>query len=97
MNRQEILKEIDAEREYQINKWGDEVDVKINRPSDFISYIVKYSTSWYDGTFFPFKTSTVDAFRRSMIKVAAIAVAAVEALDKQRAEDGSAFYEDTVI
>lgn len=88
-----IYDEIKKEREYQVNKWGVEADVTVNEPNDFVAYIGNYSTKWFDGGFTPYKKETVDNFRTSMIKTAALAIAAVEALDAQRADGGSAFFE----
>ncbi len=81
MARQEILDEIDAEREYQIQKWGD-ADDSINTPNDFVAYLSHYSTRWFNGTFAPYNTETLVRFRDSMIKNAAIAVAAAEYAEK---------------
>ncbi len=81
MARQEILDEIDAEREYQIQKWGD-ADDTINTPNDFVAYLTHYSTKWFNGTFAPYDTETLVRFRDSMIKNAAIAVAAAEFAEK---------------
>jgi hypothetical protein len=89
-----ILNEIRAEREYQKNKWGDEVDVTVNTPNDFVSYIAHHSTRWFDGGFTPYTSDVVDTYRKQMIKTATLAVAAVEALDKQRETNGQAFFED---
>jgi len=91
--RNRILNEIDTERKYQINKWGNEVDDTENTPNDFISYISHFSTRWFNGGFAPYHTDTVDEFRKSMIKTAALAVAAVESIDRQREEAGHTFYE----
>lgn len=91
--RENILSEINAERTYQENKWGNDTDDTENEPNDFVSYMANYSSKWFPGGFLPYSTETVDAFRTSMIKTAAIAVAAVESIDRQRQEGGHAFYE----
>lgn len=88
-----IYEEIRAEREYQKNKWGNKADVEINTPNDFVSYIAHHSTRWFNGGFAPYPTSVVDNYRTQMIKTAALAVAAIEALDSQRADSGRAFFE----
>lgn len=88
-----ILSEIREEREYQKNKWGTDADVTLNTPNDFVSYIAHHSTRWFDGGFEPYAPEVVDAYRTQMIKTAALAVAAVEALDAQRGDGGSAFFE----
>jgi hypothetical protein len=87
-----ILLEIADEREYQDNKWGN-ADDEVNEPNDYIAYMNAYSTKWFPGGFAPYTPETVDAFRTSMIKTAALAVAAIESLDRQRDEAGHAFYE----
>jgi hypothetical protein len=56
------------------------------------AYIAQYATRWMAGTF-SITRSITDAFRTSMIKTAAIAVAAVESIDRQREANGSTFYE----
>lgn len=83
--RAEIFKEIEAERDYQDKRWGGPgVDDEKNKPNDWVSYIAKYSTRWQDGTFFPYIPETEDEFRKCMVKVAALAVAAIEQVDRQR-------------
>lgn len=89
----DILGNIKAEREYQQERWGNEADDSVNEPNDFVAYINHYSTRWFPGGFVPYTPETVDKFRESMIKVAAIAVAAVESIDRQREEAGHCFYE----
>jgi hypothetical protein len=91
--REGILKEIAAEREYQEGKWGNTADDILNLPNDYVSYISAYSTRWFPGGYLPYSPETVDAFRKSMIKTAALAVAAVESLDRQRSDGGTTFYE----
>jgi hypothetical protein len=88
-----VYDEIRAERDYQRDKWGDEADVKVNTPNDFVSYISHHSTRWFNGGFTPYPKTVVDDYRTQMIKTAALAIAAVEALDKQRSDTGSAFFE----
>ena len=92
MNREAIFKEIDEERNYQTERWGDGTDDMVNTPWKWATYIGLYSTRWMDGSF-RLRDNTVDAFRKCMIKTAAICVAAVESLDRQRAANGRAFYE----
>jgi hypothetical protein len=89
----DIVGSIAAEREYQQSRWGNEADDTVNEPNDFVAYINHYSTRWFPGGFTPYTPETVDAFRKSMIKVAAIAVAAVESIDRQREDAGHCFYE----
>lgn len=77
-----VLHEIDDERDYQVKKWGVDADDRINTPMDFVGYIAYYSTRWFDGGFRPYKRETLEKFRSQMIKTAALAVAAIEAVDK---------------
>lgn len=81
-NLEHIFREISDEREYQISRWGTEVDAKLNTPSDWVAYITEYSTKWMSGLFRPYPTQSLQAFRKSMIKVATLAVAAVAETDK---------------
>ena len=90
----DILNEIERERAYQDGKWGHKADDTKNEPNDWVAYIAHHSSRWFSGGFAPYNTPTVDAFRKQMIKVAALAVAAVESLDRQRITDGAAFYEN---
>lgn len=89
-----ILSEIFSEVEYQESRWGTESDDTRNTPWMWSAYIAQYATRWMAGTFAPLKSTTVFTFRKSMIKVAAIAVAAVRSIDRQRAANGHAFYEE---
>lgn len=87
--RQKIFGEINRERDYQDGKWGHESDDTKNTPFHWVTWIVKYATMFTNGTWKP----EVNAFRFSMLKAAAICVAAIESLDRQREERGKAFYE----
>ena len=88
-----ILDEVRAERKYQTEKWGNFKDDTQNLPHHWSSYIGQYSTNWMNGTWAPHTKETVEAFRQSMIKSAAIALAAVESIDRQRAEESKTFFE----
>jgi hypothetical protein len=88
-----IFDEIYAEREYQKKRWGDELDDKYNTPLMWVAYLTQYATKWITGSFLPFDRKVTDSFRSSMIKVATLAIAAVESLDRQREANGKAFYE----
>lgn len=94
MSREAIFAEIAAERDYQDNKWGTDKDDTLNEPNDWVAFIAHHSTRWFTGGFAPYKSSAVNTFRKQMIKVAAIALAAIESLDRQRATKSQAFYED---
>ena len=88
-----IYDEIKTERDYQDGKWGHKADDELNTPWMWAAYIAKYSTNWMRGTFLPLGKDASDGFRTAMIKVAALAVAAIESLDRQRASVGKPFYE----
>ncbi len=93
MPKPSVYDEIRAERAYQDGKWGHNVDDTMNTPWMWVSYIAAYATKWMVGTFAPLSPDTVDDFRKKMIKTAAICVAAVESLDRQRKNSGKAFFE----
>lgn len=76
-----ILDKINAEREYQIHRWGD-LDELFNMPNDFVAYMSHYSTKWFDGQVAPYNMETMIRFNAMMIKTAAIAVAAAELSQK---------------
>lgn len=93
MSRESILEEINRERTYQQGRWGDSADDSKNTPWQWTAYIAAYATKWMRGSFPPITRDEADDFRAKMIKTAAIAVAAVESLDRQRTANGQAFYE----
>src|SRR4051812_40857828 len=72
----DIFAVLKQERRYQTAKWGNDTDDTMNSPTDFVSYISRYSTGWMSGEFAPYSTKTVDEFRISMLKTAALAIAA---------------------
>lgn len=74
-DRDGIYAAIDAERDYQDERWGHEFDDK-NTSNDWCSYVCRYATSAAG-----FDVPTVQ-FRAQMVKVAALAVAAIEATDR---------------
>ena len=88
-----IYDEIKAERDYQKKRWGNDTDDTVNTPNDFMAYISHYGTRWFAGGFAPYPKSVVDNYRKHMIKVAALAIGAIESLDRQREKHGNAFYE----
>lgn len=90
-----IYDEIAAERAYQEGLWGNEADDALNTPWMWAAYIGAYATKWMVGSFLPLKRSVTDEFRKCMVKVAALAVAAIQSIDRQRAENGSTFYEES--
>lgn len=58
------------------------------------SYIAQYATRWMAGTFLPLKRDVTNTFRSSMVKVATLAIAAIESVDRQRENNEKTFYED---
>lgn len=82
MSRDTIFAEVDAERQYQETKWGNDNDDKANL-EDWVSWISHHSSRWFPGGFRPHTKETRTAFRKQMVKVAALAVAAIEAIDRQ--------------
>ncbi len=88
-----IYDEIETERKYQRKRWGNDADDTSNTPFHFASYIAHYATRWMAGEWVPLRRGTTDAFRQAMVKVAAIAVAAIESVDRQREDNGKTFYE----
>ena len=75
MNRQEIFNKIDEERTYQENKWGVEFDDQ-NTINDWVTYINQYASHAAR------MNVGVDHVEENLIKVAALAVAALEAIDR---------------
>lgn len=79
MNREQILNEINLERQRQNGLWGDDFDDK-NTPNDWVAYITNYvSVGAYDGHE---EHYTLGNFRRCLVKAATICVAAIEAIDR---------------
>lgn len=75
--RQGIFEQIEAERAYQDGKWGVAFD-DANTLNDWTTYIVGYA---YRGAAMENKDNK-QAQRAALVKVAAIAVAALEAFDR---------------
>lgn len=71
-----IFEQIQAERERQDMKWGQGID-DASHFHDWITYITAYLGKAYTYPMYP------SNFRKRMIQVAALAVAAVEALDRK--------------
>ncbi len=88
-----IYKEIIEERIYQKNRWGNETDDSLNTPWMWAAYIGQHATRWMRGTFLPLSPDVTDGFRAAMVKVATLAIAAIESVDRQRAENNKTFYE----
>lgn len=83
-----IFNEIIKEREFQ-QKIGytKTADDECNGPSDWVAYITRYSTRWFPSGFcmdyMDYSNKTMKNFRKSMIKTAALAVAAIEWTDRE--------------
>lgn len=75
---QQIYDDIRNERELQSRAWGGPEHDDEHSINDFIAYIAKHAGKAVDGT--------VSDQRRQMIRVAALAVAVVEKLDRQKPE-----------
>lgn len=71
MDRQEIFKLVDAEREYQNKKWGTTFDDK-NTPNDWVAYVAIYLGK---AVTLPWNR---DAFRTAILKVVTLGVAILE-------------------
>jgi len=91
---EQILDEIRGERDYQVGKWGTAQDDTENTPWMWAAYISQYATRWMVGTFMPLKTDVTDQFRKCMVKVATLAIAAIESIDRQREGMDKTFYEE---
>jgi len=74
-DRDGIYAAIDAERDYQDERWGNEFDDK-NTSNDWCTYICRYAAN---AAAFDITTAQ---FREQMVKVAALAVASIEATDR---------------
>lgn len=77
-NREKALALISQERNYQVEKWGTQADLELNTPNDWVSYIAHHSTRWFNGGFAPYSEETLEAFLVQMVKVGALATAAIE-------------------
>lgn len=76
----QVLNEVAAEREYQNKRWGTSFD-DTNTPSQWMGYVSAYGARNLVGA----SAVDLEKFRVDMIKVAALAVAAVEAIDRKTA------------
>jgi len=78
-----IYDEIKKEREYQIAKWGNDKDDELNNPNDWVAYITHHSSRWFPGGFRPYSSEVLEDFRKQMVKVATLAIAAIESHDRK--------------
>jgi len=72
------LEEVRIERAYQDRKWGGPQHDDTHNSHDWIAYIVRYAGR---AVMWPFNPHV---FRRSMVKVAALAVAAIQWEDRRK-------------
>lgn len=93
MSLRQILDVIAAERGYQMTRWGNKADDTLNSPNDWVAYISHHATRWFNGGFAPYDADTVAEFRKQMVKVATLAVAAIESVDRQTELNGRPFYQ----
>ncbi len=70
-----VTKSIELEREYQESQWGTEFDDK-NTANDWATYIAHYTSK---ATELPWNSKV---WRKNMLKAATLAVAAIEAFDR---------------
>jgi hypothetical protein len=82
-----VINEIQKERAYQVERWGTETDVEVNSAADFVLYITHYATRWFKNSIPPHGFSP--EYREDMVKVATLAMAAVEAYDKREEENNN--------
>jgi hypothetical protein len=73
--RMNALLDVEAEREYQDRKWGGPANDDLQAEADWLAYIAEYAGG-------AGRAANYD-FRTRMVKVAALAVAAVEAHDRK--------------
>lgn len=82
---EQILKEIARERKHQDEKWGGPKHDDIHHPYSWCVVITSYLSKSVG--FFITETGTEDSryktFRFNMVKVAALALAAIEAVDRK--------------
>lgn len=78
----DILEEVAEQRAHQRDKYGNDVDDVNNMPGDWATYIGRYAFGWKPAGFPPYSEETLRVFRDNMVKVAALAVAAVESYER---------------
>jgi hypothetical protein len=81
VNLSPIFDEIQAERQHQVERWGVEKDLEVTAPVGWIAYIAHHATRWQMGGFAPYDRATLTTFRNQMVKVATLAIAAIQATD----------------
>ena len=90
----DILKEVSNKVIENDGIWGHESDDTKNDPFLWMGVIARTSSSWMAGEYEPFSKERVDAFRAAMLDTAAVAIAAIESIDRQRENNGVTFFEE---
>lgn len=85
VHQHNVYDDVAAERERQDAKWGGPDHDDEHCPSEFVSFIYEKSNHAVDAVFDKSPTEV----RRRLIQVAALAVAAVESLDRKRPKDSA--------
>ncbi len=82
---EDIFAEISGERDFQRKiGYSGIVDDDNNSVNDWVTFITRYSTTWFRHGLPPYNRNEVlTNFRKSMIKTAALAVAAIEWTDRK--------------
>ncbi len=80
--RQAILDLIASERDYQEGRWGTRFDDR-NTINDFVTYITRYAgNAAFEPDFHKTQVARREHQRQQLVKVAALAVAAIETIDR---------------
>lgn len=77
----DIFAEITEEQARARTKWGRDADRMANAPADWVTYIAHHATRWLPGGFRPYSRQTLLDFRSEMIKVANLAISAIQEVD----------------
>lgn len=92
-------KAVIEERNYQKKRLADgspsglnDIDDHFNKPNDWAAYIAHSAMKWFPGGFWPYggsrqKVAVLDQFKRSMVVVAALAMAAHMWADRRLEEE----------
>lgn len=75
-----IYREVDAERDRQDAQWGGPAHDDEHQGSDFVRFVREHT----DHARNAIHAGALDEFRKQLVEIAALAVAAVESLDRKR-------------
>lgn len=96
MNINKYIQEAEQEINHQADRWAGgsldqlaQSDLKNNGPMEWIGYISHYMTSWFPGGYPPYDNLTLKAFRKSMVKVLALSISALNWADSKLSEKNS--------